>query len=146
MYFISFTKIIQNFKYSILFYVVSFIIVFLCLIKILHLCNLELRQYIYDFLFYIITTSLIIGVIQILFKLKNRIIKTIAIVLCILVIFILFNAYQFMRIFDPYEEVIQKENLKYIAKVSSFLHTYADFHKYINPFVFKKEIEIQKNF
>ena len=143
----SFTKsIIHIFFKKILFYSISFNIFIYVFIKILNLYNLELRQYIKDFLFYITTISLILGVIQIIIRIKNKIVKMVISFSCVLVVIVLFYLYQYIQLFDPYEEVVKRDNIKYVVEVYSFLHTTGEFHKYINPFVFKKEIEVSQYF
>ena len=137
---ISFDKIIKTLKDKIIFYFLLFSSFVYILSKVLDFYNLEFRLHVGNFFAYVSIISFTCGVIQLLLKIRKRAVKIIAIFFYILVMTCVVLFFEFIMVFGYSEQVGIKNDVKYVAKVYSFLKTYVDYHKYVNCFVNEKQV------
>jgi len=129
------------FKYFI-FYSAIFFAVFILLSFILPVFNLMLRQW-FDIAFVsIISVTFILGIFQLLFLLKNKIIKIILFILFALVtVFIFCPILLVVGAFGINKEcVIEKDGQKYLIYIHNFHKTSVNYYEYKGWFVSGKRL------
>lgn len=133
-----FEEIVNSCKRNILFYTLVYMILFLLSKVILHLFGLQYRQFMNYFSAILILIGIIASVIQMFLHSKTKDTRT-CIIICSVSIFILFMILSPIILlfiaFIPSEHVVERENKKYVAYVSSFLDTRVTYYDYVNFFL-----------
>ena len=132
----EFKSFIKDCKKSIMFYTISYLIIFILLKLIVNLLGFEFMQYIYDFSISVIAIGVIAGIIQIFIKSKSKDTR-ICIVICSISIVILIGIFSpiimlLFVTFHPPEHIAEKDNKKYVAHVHAFLDTRVQYYDYVN--------------
>lgn len=109
--------------------------VFLMAVRIvLHLFRLTFRKWFVILCFFFITAGLIAGIIQLLLKIRKKPLRVLAvstfIILNIAAGLFLYPLVLFAAAGE--EHVVEREEGKYVAYVSGFLHTYVYYYEYKN--------------
>ena len=137
------TEELKNFlndcKKSILFYTISYFVIFMILKLIVNLLGFEFMKYIYIFSTIVIICGIIASIVK-AFKSKSKSTR-ICIAICVLSVIIIgcsvFGRLALLLVafsFNP-EHIVKIENKKYVAYVYAWLDTRVDYYDYINPFV-----------
>lgn len=129
-------KIISKIKNHIFLTTVIFTLLFLLISFILYKNNILFRQWVYYLSGLLIYVGLILGITQLIRKIKNKIAKLISSVIFIICIIlsILFLIISLIFGYQP-EHVIKKNNNKYVAYVNAFLDVNVTYYDYINFFL-----------
>lgn len=117
--------IIYSLLFGIIFYLINFT---------LNKNSIQFMNWIYYLLYSIIILSFMVGIFQLLLKIKNKIKRNIFLVIATIFsgIIVFIVVYFFMIAYNP-EYIIIKNNKKMVATVVSFHHTYINYYDYINP-------------
>lgn len=117
--------IIYSVLYGTIFYLINFT---------LNKNNIQFMNWIYYLSYSIIILCFLIGIFQLLIKIKNKITRNIFLVIMTIFsgIVIFISIYVSMLAYNP-EYIIVKDNKKMVATVESFHHTYINYYDYINP-------------
>ena len=129
-------NILEKLKKSVLIYVILYAIVFIIGNLILNAFNMQFRETIYFVSLIFIAIGTIIGIIQLLCKIKNQSIKLTLITLFIVTLIPCF-LYTFVLGIFAYkpEHIVIKDNKKMVAYVSGFMDTYVEYYDYKNYLV-----------
>ena len=124
---------------------VIYIIIFITLFFILKVFNLMFREWIYILSAVIIALGLIVGIVQLILKLKKRNLK-IGLIITSVIILILLTPMMYLTFAFGYapEHVVNKDGKKYVAYVNSFLGTYVHYYDYKNIFVVGNKLKIKE--
>ena len=98
-------------------------------------------NWIYYLSYSIIILCFLIGIFQLLIKIKNKIKRNIFLVIMTIFssIIIFISIYFSMLAYNP-EYIIVKDNKKMVAIVKSFHHTYINYYDYINPIMKSRNV------
>lgn len=122
-----------------------YILLLVILYFILSFFNLMFREWVYIISAIIIIFGFIIGIIQLLLKIKKKSVKYILISIFIILlllsapIILLFGAFSY----NP-EHIVEREGGKYIAYVNGFLKTYVYYYDYKNLIVVGNQKKIEE--
>ena len=146
----EFKSFIKDCKKSIMFYTISYFIIFMLLKLIVNLLGLEFIQYIYDFSIIAIAIGVIAKIMQVFIKSKSKDTR-ICIVVCSISIGILIAIFSpiimlFFFTFHPPEHIVEKDNKKYVAYVHAFLDTRVEYYDYVNFFIRGTTKRIEDNY
>lgn len=146
----EFKSFLNDCKKSIIFYTISYFIIFMVLKIIVNLLGFDFMQYIYDISIIVILGGIIAGIIQIFIKSKSKSGK-ICIVVCSISIIVLMGVFSpFIMLlivaFHPPEHIVEKDNKKYVAYVYAFLDTRVEYYDYFNFFIRGKIKKIEDNY
>ena len=138
-------NILEKLKKSVLIYVILYAIVFILGNLILNAFNMRFRETIYFVSLIFIAIGTIIGIIQLLCKIKNQSIKLTLITLFIVTL-IPCSLYTFVLGIFAYkpEHIVIKDNKKMVAYVSGFMDTYVEYYDYKNYLVVGNKIRIKE--
>ena len=111
----------------------------------LHFFNLMFRQWIYVMFAILIILGFIIGTMQLLLKIKRKVIK-ISSILIFIIILLLSSPIAYLGIVFGYmpEHVIERDEKKYVAYVNGFLKTYVYYYDYKNLIVVGNQKKIEE--
>lgn len=120
-------------------YSVLYGIVFYLINSILNKNNIQFMSWIYYLSNSLIILSFIVGIFQLLLKIKNKIKRNVFLVIMPIFsgIVIFIYVYISMLAYSP-EYIIVKDNKKMVANVQGFHNTYIDYYDYINLFMKSK--------
>lgn len=109
-------------------------IIFYFINLILNKNNMQFMSWIYYFSYSIIILFFLIGIFQLVFKIKSKIKRNIFLIIISIfsAITISISIYVCMIAYNP-EYIIIKDNKTMVATVESFHHTYINYYDYINP-------------
>lgn len=146
----EFKKFLNDCKKSILFYTISYFVIFMILKLIVNLLGYEFMQYVYGFSIITIIVGIIASIIQTFIRSKSKRTK-ICIIVCVLsaiigcIVFgrliLLFIAFSFKP-----EHIVEKDNKKYVAYVYVWLDTRVEYYDYVNFLVRGKTKRIEDNY
>lgn len=127
----------------ILIYSVLFAGVFFLLRYILNLFNLEYRRWIFYVFVIILIVGLILGIVQLIKKIKIRSLKVLcAIMFTALLLFSTPYAYIIFGLSIREEHIVVKNDYKLVAQVDGFKHTRIFYYDYKNLFVQGKQLRL----
>ena len=129
---------IKSLNKLIIFYSILYLLIFLLMKTILKIFNIAFREWFVFLSIIIIAITFIIGIIQLLLKVKPKFLKILS-VISFIVLLLLISPFAFVIsafIYMP-EHVVEKDNKKYVAYVNSWLDTRVEYYDYIN-FLLKK--------
>ena len=110
----------------------------------LHFFNLMFRQWVYIIFAILIMLGGIVGTIQLLLKIKRKVIK-ISLIVIFIILLLLASPIVYLGAVFGYmpEHVVKRDGKKYVAYVNGFLKTYVCYYDYKNLIVVgnKKKIE-----
>lgn len=127
-------KFFSFFKRHIIVIPIIYLCIFLASILILAIFDLTYRQGVYLFSVGIIILLSIIGIFQILLKLKRYKVVLIGLFLIFLIIGGQFAFVIFVFCYMP-EHIVEKNEKKYVAYVNSFFNTSVNYYEYNGPLV-----------
>ncbi|MCI9039181.1 MAG: hypothetical protein HFJ29_04855 [Clostridia bacterium] len=112
---------------------------------ILHFFNLMFRQWIYVMFAILIILGFIIGTMQLLLKIKRKVIK-ISSILIFIIILLLSSPIVYLGIVFGYmpEYIVKRDGKKYVAYVNGFLKTYVYYYDYKNLIVVGNQKKIEE--
>lgn len=118
-------------------YVSIYFLLFIITKNILNAMDMDFLKWIYITSYSILFIGTIIGFLQIIIKVKNRILKTILIlgILSLLTILSPIWILKICLLHDKYEYIINKENEKFVAEVININNTTINYYNYINCFI-----------
>lgn len=134
-------------------YIALLTIIFYISKIVLNLFNLDFLNWIYYISSFIITFGIILGVVQIIFKIKKLKYRVVLSIMSI-IIFIILSPIILLNIcllHDKNEYTVKIGNEKMIVEVVSFNNTNINYYKYINPFlknkiILKSEYSLKGNY
>lgn len=107
--------------------------------------KLMFREWIYIISAIIIMFGFIVGIIQLLLKIKKKIVKIILISTFIMLFLISTSIIYFFGAFGyTPEHVVEKDGQKFVAYVSGFKRTYVNYQDYKNIFVVENQKRIEE--
>lgn len=124
---------------------ILYTLIIVVLYFILFFKNLMFREWIYIISALIIMFGCIIGIIQLLLKIKKKILKSVLITIFIILLLLSTPIIYFLGAFcyTP-EHVIEKDGKKYVAYVNGFLRTYVYYYDYKNIFIVGNQKRIEE--
>ena len=122
-----FKKIKSNILFSVFVYAVGFIF----LLFIMSFLKLNFRQWVYIASFIIVGLGGIIGVFQLLFKIKKKGLKILLSIIFIIALIFISPYVLLISVFayQP-EHIVEKDDKKMIAYVNGFMDTYVTYYDY----------------
>lgn len=130
------SKVFNKIKNNLFLSTVIFILIFLFISFILYKCDILFRQWVYYLIGLIIYIGSIGGLIQLIRKIKYKILKAIITFIFILLVILSLLILAILFIFGHQpEHVINKDNNKYVAYVRAFLNVDVTYYDYINFFL-----------
>lgn len=132
-------------KKSILIYTILYTVIFAISHLVLNAFGMNYREGIYFFSAFLIAIGTIIGIIQLLCKIKNKYVKVILIIVFIMTL-IPCSLYAFILGIFAYspEHVVIKNGKKMIAYVNGFMDTYVEYYDYKNFLFVGNKIRIKE--
>lgn len=130
---------------SVLMYTIIYICIFIIINLILNVFNMNYREWIYFLSLILISIGFVIGIIQLLWKIKNKIVKIIAIILFIIVLIpcALYTYIFCIFAYQP-EHIVMRDGKKMVAYVNGFMDTYVEYYDYKNFFTVGNKIKIKE--
>ncbi len=124
---------------------IIFILIFIIIFFILKAFNLMFREWVYILSAILIILGLIVGIIQLILKLKKNVLK-ISLILVFIIFLILLSPIAYLAFAFGYqpEHVVYKDGEKYIAYVNGFLDTYVYYYDYKNLLVVGNKMKIKE--
>ena len=138
---------IKSLNKLIIFYSILYLLIFLLMKTILKIFNIAFREWFVFLSIIIIAITFIIGIIQLLLKVKPKFLKILS-VISFIVLLLLISPFAFVIsafIYMP-EHVVEKDNKKYVAYVNSWLDTRVEYYDYINFLLRENTIRIVENY
>lgn len=138
-------NIFDRLKQNILFYTFLFFGIFILGNIILNIFNMNYREWVYILSLILISIGLILGIIQVLCKIKNKTMKIIGIIIFVLAL-IPCAFYTFIFCIFSYqpEHVVIKDGKKMVAYVNGFMDTYVEYYDYKNFLVVGNKLKIKE--
>lgn len=135
-------KVIKSILSNMIFYALTLSAIFVFSKRIISDYNMEFRNWFYVTIIGTIFLFFIIGIMQIICKIKDKLIKTFIIITLLVFISIsLAISYFFYEILIPYEEqIIEKQGITFVGHTYSFVTTKIEYYEYINLIVRGKDI------
>lgn len=135
-------KVIKSILKNMIFYALILSAIFVFSKKIVNNYNMEFRNWFNFATIGLIFFLLVIGIIQIICKLKDVLIKIFIILTLLVFIGISLSiTYLFYDILVQYEEqIINKDGKKFVGHVYSFVTTKIEYYQYINSILRGKDI------
>lgn len=113
--------------------------------SILPLFDLMFREWIYFVSAIVIIIGFVIGVIQLLLKIKRKFVKVILISIFIILFLLSTPIIYFFGVFGyTPEHVVERDGKKFVAYVRGFKMTYVDYYDYKNIFVVGNQKRIEE--
>lgn len=135
-------KLFTKLSKYILVYVMLYFVVFIITKNIINAMNMDFLKWVYVTSYSILSIGIILSCLQIIIKVKNKIVKVIVIAVEIFLLMIWGPIWIFKicLLHDKYEYIINTENKKIVAEVINFDQTNINYYEYINCFVKGTEI------
>lgn len=138
-------KIFNKLRKSVLIYIAIYICMLVIINLILKNFNMNYREWIYFLSLILIIMGFIIGIIQLLLKIKKKIVKINAIILFIIILIpCIFYAYIFCIFAYRPEHIVMRDGKKMVAYVNGFMDTYVEYYDYKNFFVVGNKLKINE--
>lgn len=124
---------------------IFYTLIFVALYFILSFFKLMFREWIYIVSAIIIVVGFVIGIIQLLLKIKRKVVKRVLISIFIILLFLstpliyLFGAFTYTP-----EHIVEKDGENFVAYVNGFLRTYVYYYDYKNIFVVGNQKRIEE--
>ena len=124
---------------------IIYVFLIVALYFILSFFKLMFREWIYIVSVIIIMIGFIVGTIQLLLKIKKKVVKSILIGAFIILLLLSIPIVHFATAFSyTPEHVVEKDGKKYVAYVTGFKRTYVYYYDYKNIFVVGKQKRIEE--
>lgn len=122
---------------------ILYVLIMLILSVLLSCFNLMFRQWVYIVSAVLIVAGLVVGIIQLLLKIKSKGLKISLIVLFIVSI-VMVSPYLCVVVAFNYtpEHVVIKDGKMYVAYVDGFLDTWVDYYDYKSPVICGNKVRI----
>lgn len=135
----------KNILKSVLIYTIIYISIFVIINFILNVFDMNYREWIYFVSLILIVIGLIVGTIQLLCKIKKKILKRSLIGLFIVTLIpcMLYILVFCLFAYKP-EHVVIKDGQKMIAYVNGFMDTYVEYYEYKSFFTVGNKIKIKE--
>lgn len=128
-------------------YSIIYLLIFLLVKTILKIFNITFREWFFILSAIIIGITFIIGMIQLLLRLKPEFLKILS-VTSFITLLLLISPFAFVIsafIYMP-EHVVERDNKKYVAYVQSWLDTNVEYYDYINFLLMGNTIRIEESY
>lgn len=137
--------ILNKFKKSVLFYTIVYTSIFVIINLILNIFDMNYREWIYIVSLFLIGGGFVIGIIQLLCKIKRKVLRIISVVLFIIVLIpISLYTYVFCVFAYQPEHIVVKDGNKMVAYVTGFMDTYVEYYDYKNFFFVGNKLKIKE--
>lgn len=138
-------KFFNKLKKSVLLYTIIYICIFVIINLILNAFNMNYREWIYFLSLILVSIGFDIGIIQLLWKIKKRTVKIIAITLFIIILIpcALYTYIFCIFAYQP-EHTVMKDGKKMVAYVNGFMDTYVNYYDYKSFFAVGNKIKIKE--
>ena len=135
-------KVIKSILKNMIFYALILSAIFIFSKKIINSYDMEFRNWFYFAIISLIFFLFIIGIIQIICKLKDLLIKIFIILTLLVFIGISLSITYFLcDILVQYEEkIVNKQGKKFVGHIYSFVTTKIEYYEYINSILRGKDI------
>lgn len=135
----------KNIPRIILLDIIIYALIIVALYFILPFFNLMFREWIYIVSAIVIIGGFVIGVIQLLLKIKKKFVKVVLISIFI-ILFLLSTPIMYFFVAFSYtpEYVVERDGKKFVAYVKGFKRTYVNYYDYKNIFVVGNQKRIQE--
>ena len=135
----------EKYKKTILFYWFIYLIVLILSREILLICHMEYRGWIYTVSGFALIIGFIVGIIQLILRIKKKSIKIIGMVLFIvLIIFCSPYVLLFFAVTCQEEDIVVYENQKMVAYTQSFWDKRINYYEYINFIVRRRYPKLEE--
>lgn len=126
---------------------ILYMLIIVTLYFILSSFKLMFREWIYIVSAVIIIGGFVAGIIQLLLKIKEKILRNVLIGIVIILLLLSTPAIFFLGAFSYMpEHIVRKDGKKYVAYVNGFLRTYVYYYDYKNIFVVGNQKRIEENY
>lgn len=126
---------------------IIYTLIIVTLYLILSFCKLMFREWIYIVSAVIIIGGFVAGIIQLLLKIKEKILRNVLIGIVIILLLLSTPAIFFLGAFSYMpEHIVRKDGKKYVAYVNGFLRTYVSYYDYKNIFVVGNQKRIEEDY
>ena len=126
---------------------IIYTLIIVTLYFILSSFKLMFREWIYIVSAVIIIGSFVAGIIQLLLKIKKKILRNVLIGIVIILLLLSTPAIFFLGAFSyTPEHIVRKDGKNYVAYVNGFLRTYVSYYDYKNIFVVGNQKRIEEDY
>ena len=126
---------------------IIYTLIIVTLYLILSFCKLMFREWIYIVSAVIIIGGFVAGIIQLLLKIKEKILRNVLIGIVIILLLLSTPAIFFLGAFSYMpEHIVRKDGKNYVAYVNGFLRTYVSYYDYKNIFVVGNQKRIEEDY
>ena len=126
---------------------ISYMLIIVTLYFILSSFKLMFREWIYIVSAVIIIGGFVAGIIQLLLKIKEKILRNVLIGIVIILLLLSTPAIFFLGAFSYMpEHIVKMDGKKYVAYVNGFLRTYVYYYDYKNIFVVGNQKRIEEDY
>ncbi len=126
---------------------ILYMLIIVTLYFILSSFKLMFREWIYIVSAVIIIGGFVAGIIQLLLKIKEKILRNVLIGIVIILLLLSTPAIFFLGAFSYMpEHIVRKDEKKYVAYVNGFLRTYVYYYDYKNIFVVGNQKRIEEDY
>lgn len=126
---------------------ILYMLIIVTLYFILSSFKLMFREWIYIVSAVIIIGGFVAGIIQLLLKIKEKILRNVLIGIVIILLLLSTPAIFFLGAFSYMpEHIVRKDGKNYVAYVNGFLRTYASYYDYKNIFVVGNQKRIEEDY
>lgn len=126
---------------------ILYMLIIVTLYFILSSFKLMFREWIYIVSAVIIIGGFVAGIIQLLLKIKEKILRNVLIGIVIILLLLSTPAIFFLGAFSYMpEHIVRKDGKKYVAYVNGFLRTYVSYYDYKNIFVVGNQKRIEEDY
>ena len=126
---------------------ILYMLIIVTLYFILSSFKLMFREWIYIVSAVIIIGGFVAGIIQLLLKIKKKILRNVLIGIVIILLLLSTPAIFFLGAFSYMpEHIVRKDGKKYVAYVNGFLRTYVYYYDYKNIFVVGNQKRIEEDY
>ena len=140
-------KFKKNIPKIILLDTILYMLIIVTLYFILSSFKLMFREWIYIVSAVIIIGSFVAGIIQLLLKIKKKILRNVLIGIVIILLLLSTPAIFFLGAFSyTPEHIVRKDGKNYVAYVNGFLRTYVSYYDYKNIFVVGNQKRIEEDY
>ena len=140
-------KFKKNIPKIILLDTILYMLIIVTLYFILSSFKLMFREWIYIVSAVIIIGGFVAGIIQLLLKIKEKILRNVLIGIVIILLLLSTPAIFFLGAFSYMpEHIVRKDGKNYVAYVNGFLRTYVSYYDYKNIFVVGNQKRIEEDY
>ena len=140
-------KFKKNIPKIILLDTILYMLIIVTLYFILSSFKLMFREWIYIVSAVIIIGGFVAGIIQLLLKIKKKILRNVLIGIVIILLLLSTPAIFFLGAFSyTPEHIVRKDGKNYVAYVNGFLRTYVSYYDYKNIFVVGNQKRIEEDY